>query len=445
MRRMKLRSLLNQSALGLEHLEDRMMLSVVPPTVADVTVASSKWSDSFLDHLETSGLGSEGYSIPVGSSAQSDTLPWTELDRIRITFSEDVNIQANDLAITGVVNATYATDHFFYDPQTRVATWTLESPIAAGELIHLDLDGDGIDPVQDLDGNALDGEWVNEVSTYESGNGTAGGDFEFRFNVLEGDAIASNVVDYFDYLYTRFAEGYEAGDAGYDHLYDIDGNGAIETADWQEVLTHLWTMLPDGTPPGAVNDAPTTTGFDLVQITNRDADVIVALDDVFDDLEDSDSELTYSITGNTNPGLFDTVSINSETGELTVNAVNSSQSGRSNITITATDLGGLSVSAYLAVDVDYTNQSPVISDYLGVNIGDDVWAISGTVADADDEVEGLIVELAGLFDARVVVQADGTFYFTTIIHPPTSGWESATAVDRHGAISNSPDIYIGLT
>ena len=443
-----------------EPLESRLLLSIVPPTVTDVTVSSTQWSESFLDYLETSSLGSGGYSIPVGSSAQSNTLPWIDLDQVRITFSEDVNVQANDLSITGVVNTTYAVSHFFYDPQTKVATWTLETPITAGERLHLDLDGDGVDPVQDLDGNILDGEWVDQVSTYQSGDGTAGGDFEFRFNVLEGDAIASNLVDYFDYIYTRLAEGYEVGDAGYNPFYDVDGNGAIETADWQEVLAHLWSTLPSGTPPGVVDDAPTTIGFDLVQITDRDADVTISLYDVFDDLEDSDADLTYSISGNTNPELFDIVSIDSETGILKLNAAGSEASsfasgqfaamsslpsGRSIITITATDTNGLSVSTTLTADIDYQNQAPVISDYLGVSLGSNVWAISGTVTDADDDVEGLIVELSGVFDARVAVQSDGTFYFTVILSPAMYGWESAITVDQHGTISNSPDVYIGLT
>ena len=285
------------------------------------------------------------------------------------------------------------------------------------------------------------------VSTYESGNGTAGGDFEFTFHVLEGNAVASNFVDYFDYLYTRYAEGLDIEDPSYTPFYDIDGNGAIEQADWQEILGHLWSSLPSGTPPGSVNDAPTTIGFDLVAITDRVADVNVSLHDAFEDAEDADSALTYTIKSQTNSSLFDSVTVNSQTGSLVLNAA-STGSGRSTIVLTATDTNGLSVDATLTVDVDYVNQAPVISEYVGVWLEGDFWEISGIVADADDNVEGLIVELSGTYgtiDTRVVVQEDGTFSFRTTADPSTWDWIYATTWDPHGEQSNNPSAFIGLT
>ena len=55
----------------------------------------------------------------------------------------------------------------------------------------LALNADGSNPIEDAAGNRLDGEWTNPTSTtatggsvYPSGNGTAGGNFDFRFNVL---------------------------------------------------------------------------------------------------------------------------------------------------------------------------------------------------------------------------------------------------------------------
>ncbi len=263
--------------LSIESLEQRMMLSSVPPTVSDVNVSNSSWTPAFIDYLEVNGLGNDGFSIPVGSVAQSDSLPWLDLDRISITFSEDVEIQASDLAISGVTNTSYSTDHFFYDPQTLTATWTLDTPFAAEERVLLDLDGNGIDPVQDLDGNILDGEWTDEVSTYNSGDGTAGGDFEFRFNVLEGDIWASDdYIDWDDYEHGLISQGNSITDAAYDPATDLDGDGIVEFSDWIAVLDHLWTSLPTGTPAGVTDDAPTTTGFDLEFITDRVYDTRVS-------------------------------------------------------------------------------------------------------------------------------------------------------------------------
>lgn len=429
--------------LRLESLEQRLLLSTVPPTVTGVEVSSSSWGQPFLDYLQTSGLGDHGYAIPVGSSSQSTNLPWSNLDQVSITFSEDVHVQASDLSLSGATNTDYQFSHFFYDPVEKVATWTLDAPLAAQERVLIDLDGDGSNPVEDLDGNILDGEWTDEVSNFESGNGTAGGDFEFRFNVLDADAYATGNVDYIDYIYIRYAVGQDTTDPGYNLRYDLDGSGTIKDSDWQHAITQLWTTLPAGAPSGVGNDAPTTNGFDLLKITDRNADTIISLDAVFDDYEDPDSALTYSISSQTNGGLFDSVSINPASGDLSLNAA-ASGSGRSTITIAATDSGGLTVESSLTVDVDRINQPPVISDYFVGPIGGFVWEFSGTVTDADDDVEGFVVELTGLFDQRVAVRDDGSFYFQRIILPGESDWEIVTTVDPHGEISNSPFAWAGI-
>src|SRR5690242_11835130 len=97
-----------------EVLEPRLALSA-SPTVVGVEVASTSWNSSFHDHLENQGLGQFGYAIPAGSSQQK-SLPWTSLDQIYITFSEDINIDANDLALTGVNASQYGIADFMYDP-----------------------------------------------------------------------------------------------------------------------------------------------------------------------------------------------------------------------------------------------------------------------------------------------------------------------------------------
>ena len=56
-------------------------------------------------------------------------------------------------------------------------------------------------------GNALDGEWTDGVSTYPSGNGIAGGNFEFHFNVLGGDVNADDKVDNSDMIQVRIRRG----------------------------------------------------------------------------------------------------------------------------------------------------------------------------------------------------------------------------------------------
>src|SRR3990172_10213621 len=100
-----------------ESLERRELLTVVPPTVVGVEVASTSWDTDFVDYLQSAGLGTDGYKIPVGSTAQAKTLSWLNIDQINITFSEDVDIDAADLSLSGKNTTSYVFSDFHYDPQ----------------------------------------------------------------------------------------------------------------------------------------------------------------------------------------------------------------------------------------------------------------------------------------------------------------------------------------
>ena len=195
--------------------------------------------------MESHAFGSSGYSVPVGSSAQTKALPWNNLDQIKIEFSEDVDVQAADLSLSGKNTTSYAFADFFYDPQLRLATWTLTAPLTKDRLM-IDLDANGIDPVHDLEGNILDGEWTNNVSTYASGNGTAGGDFEFLLNSLPGDVNGTGQVTNLDYVLTRSQEGKSTTSTGYNPKYDVNGSGLIDATDWQYVLGTSRQHAADG-------------------------------------------------------------------------------------------------------------------------------------------------------------------------------------------------------
>ncbi len=427
----------------LESLEPKQLLSTVPPTVTDVAVSSTTWEEPFLDYLETSGLGSEGYSIPVGSAAQSNPLPWVDLDRITITFSEDVDVDANDLSITGVSNSTYAVDHFFYDPQEKQAMWILENPFAEEERVHLDLDGDGIDPVQDLSGNALDGDWYDELSTYNSGNGTAGGDFEFRFNLLKGDFDSSGSVDQWDY-YTLHALGKSTTDLGYEAMYDSDGSGVLEASDWDAVIDNAEESLPAGTPAGVGNDAPSASHIPLVDIDDHTIDVAISLFDAFEDTEDNDSQLSFQVIGNSNPSLFDTLSIDGSTGEITISTASSAVSGRAQVVVQATDTLGLSTATTIPIDVNRDNLPPSIYNYFAEEDEEDTWILSGYVSDPDDPIESLMVEFWGVFEARASVDQTGYFEFTVILDSHSAGYELGQVVDS-GLLSDTASVWLNLT
>ena len=95
------------------------------------------------------------------------------------------------------------------------------------------------------------------------------------------------------------------------------------------------TLLP-------VNDRPTTTGLQDITVPEDGPATVIDLFATFDDVEDDDNELTYTITQNSNPALFSSIVIDQTAGTLTFNYAPNAH-GTAEITIRATDTEGLYV------------------------------------------------------------------------------------------------------
>lgn len=430
---------LAQAKHRFELLEDRLALSSAP-AVADVSLASSEWSPAFYSYLANNNLGDQGYSVPVGSTDQETPLPWSNIDQLRITFTEDVYVDAADLSLSGVNQAEYSFTDFDYYPESKLAIWTLTAPLLT-DRYQIDLDGDGLDPVTDLSGTILDGDWTDSVSTYTSGDGTAGGDFEFNFRVLVGDVIGNDSVDYGDYYSVNYSIGRDVNHPNYSPRTDVDGSGVVEVSDRQTVSSNAWTSTPTGIPVGATSDAPTTAGLGYRAITNDVIDEVFLLYDAFDDAEDSDSQLTYAITSNSDPSLFDSVSINSQSGELEVNTA-SGVSGRARIGVSATDQSGLSVETSLTIDVARQNVIPSLT-VSTTDAGQGQWIIEGWVSDTDENLDDLYVVLIGYFSQRVSVAETGYFWHVVELDPSEGGSVWASVSDSAGATSTSVYFEVG--
>ena len=211
------------------------------PTVTAVYVKGSTWTSTFLSFLAANLSGSTstyGFAIPVGSGdTQLQTLPWRNLDRISVRFSEDVSVAQAQFAIVGSVGS-YSVSGFSYNSTDHVATWSLSAVIGADKL-YVALPGSGATPVTDVAGNLLDGEWTNPTSfsdvsatsTFPSGNGVAGGDFAFRFDVLPGDSTGGSLgkVNVADIAQTKSRSSLPETASCY--RSDFDGNNLINVAD----------------------------------------------------------------------------------------------------------------------------------------------------------------------------------------------------------------------
>ena len=207
------------------------VVDIVAPTVVDVTISgSSSLHDPYsFDDNSADGSGEQLRTVPVGGA-----------DTITLDFSEDVTVAEGDLTIIGLRSGNSPIiDDFTLTGDT--ATWTFTSAFAADQyLIKLS------DDVVDAMGYGLDGEWVNPTSltasynadyAFPSGDGTAGGDFDFVFTILPADFNRDLSVGLGDYNIWLYSSGSTFGDG------DANGDGSVGLGDY-----NIWLYSPQFTP-----------------------------------------------------------------------------------------------------------------------------------------------------------------------------------------------------
>lgn len=208
------------------------VIDVISPSITSVVVSSTDWAPAFLGHLTDQGLGDGGYAIPSESDEQSITLPWGNINQIKISFSEDVLVASDDMTLRGVNVVNYETVQFEYNADLFVATWTLSEPIGVDKL-RLSLS----DQIVDLAGNDIANDSRKDVS---------GDHLAFRFNVMPGDVNQSERVDIRDFRPLLGRLGRRASQAGYTVFADLDGSARIDFRDWIVFGSNLFRRLPMG-------------------------------------------------------------------------------------------------------------------------------------------------------------------------------------------------------
>ena len=232
-----------------------------PVKVSGVRLGSSAWIPEFIADIDP--IQEQGYAVPKGED-QLKTVPWTNIDRIYVHFTSDVgdSFSSSRVSLTGVNIEDYGpliTDVTF-DVDSLTGIISLSEPIGNDKLL-LGID----DQLVSTNGIALDGEWVNSVTPGDSGDGSAGGDFLFRFNVLPADVDqdGANVgggvagLDVGALLLVFFES---IGSPSYNPYANLDGDIGIAGLDLGFLLGVFFTELPAGEPgEGGVPAVAATT------------------------------------------------------------------------------------------------------------------------------------------------------------------------------------------
>ena len=237
---------------------DYLTINVLKPTnvapfIVNVTADSTAWVSDFRDFVdaEFGDKQAAGYRVPYGA-AQLVSLPWVNIDRLKLTFSEDVgkSLDLSDFswkvapgftALAGTSTVLPRIIGWSYDVTTYTVTLQLGGAVPAA-VFDLTVSAAG---VFDSEAALLDGEWSNGVTTNKSGNSTEGGDFSFRIFFLPGDASdesngnGTRTVNTNDSQVVRDRQnGFVLAGVGavsYDARADLDGSGFINSNDSQLV------------------------------------------------------------------------------------------------------------------------------------------------------------------------------------------------------------------
>ncbi|CAN0464259.1 unnamed protein product, partial [Laminaria digitata] len=178
----------------------------------------------------------------------------------------------------------------------------------------------------------------------------------------------------------------------------------------------------------------------------------------FEDPDDSDDALTYSVTNTTNASLFENLIINAETGKLELIYAEDAN-GSSDVTVQASDPGGLSASATFKVTLTPVNDPPSMTPGPDITLDEDPgpqtisgWA-QNLVAGPPDEAgqtitSSVIVSNPSLFSAQPTLTRSGNSGTLTFTPAPQVDGQSSVSItltdNGGGANSATYDFLITI-
>ncbi len=137
-----------------------------------------------------------------------------------------------------------------------------------------------------------------------------------------------------------------------------------------------------GTGTLIINGPPVSNGISNI-IVNEDAtNSTILLNAAFDDAEDADADLVMTVVSNSNPGLFQSVSIDGSNRLILDYAAN--QFGSASITVRATDTGGLFTETSFNVTVNPQQDPPSFTSVpITGGVQGQLYVYNVTVTDPD--------------------------------------------------------------
>ncbi|WP_260870000.1 tandem-95 repeat protein [Vibrio jasicida] len=331
-----------------------------------------------------------------------------------LTFSVSGNSNIQVSIVDGIATITPTADwngseeltFTATDPDGESVSQTVDFAVNA----VADIASDSADIVEDtptildvLDNDSFEGQ--SPVVSVEAGNGPLNGSV-----VVNDDGTITYTPD----------QDYNGAD---EFTYTVTSGGVTETT----------TVKLNVTP---VNDKPVVENTIADQVLPEDfSEYTINLNDAFSDVDDADSELTFSVSGNSN------IQVSIVDGIATITPT-ADWNGSEELTFTATDPSGLEVSQ--TVDFTVNAVADIVAD--SADIVEDTPTILDVLDNDSFEGQSPVVSVEagnGPANGSVVVNDDGTLTYTP--NQNYNGADEFTYTVTSGGVTETTTVTLNVT
>jgi Domain of unknown function (DUF4347)/Cadherin-like len=218
-------------------------------------------------------------------------------------------------------------------------------PTAADNTLTIDEDNDHTFLASDFGYSDADSDPMDSITITDlesAGDLTLNGSHVAQFQVISKADIDAGLL--------KFSPANHDHGNSYDSFQFTVNDGTADSVNPNSISFDV----------NAINDVPTTAGLSDVNVNEDAPNEQLDLFAAFDDIEDDDSDLSFALISNTNPGLLNIASIDNGAGTLTLDFA-ANQFGNSTVTMRATDSDGASVDTSFDIAINSVNDAPTTS------------------------------------------------------------------------------------